>query len=265
MFPKKLLHTMIWTLVAAWGLGAGWTLAAAIRTGGSFAITAEVYDGGGDLSHKGGFVNGGGLGGVGEASTSGLIGLIGGYAAQIPELPPPEPPPPTAAVLLAFDARCLGGGEVTLRWEIGVEFDLLGFQIQRQGRSGEWVTINAGIFPAGGGGGSNRYTFLDSDAPDASQTRYRLLAVNLSGQSSFLSETVGRPALQAGIGLTPAGLLISVRGIGMGRVVVETATDAILGPWVPTAELNLDADGNSLLPATVDPEGPARFYRLRQE
>jgi hypothetical protein len=226
-------------------------------------MTAEVLDGGGELSRGGTIVHEGSLGGVGGQSTGGTVVVNGGYTAQVPKLP--EPTPPDAAVLLSLHARWLGAGEVALDWETGVEFDLLGFQIERQTISGDWVRTHAGMIPAWGGGRPNRYSFVESDVPDASQARYRLLAVNLSGELNLLSEAIGRVALQAGIALTPTGLMISVRGAGGGRAIVEATTDVARGPWVPSAELYLDANGNGLLSAAVDDEGPVRFYRVRQE
>jgi hypothetical protein len=260
MFASNLTHTMVWALVAAWGLSAGWPLGADTRTGGSVAITAEVTDGGGGQSSGGAVVNDGSLGAVGDQSTGATVVVNGGYPAQIP-----VPTPPTAAVLLSFSASWLRPGEVTLDWQTGVEFDLLGFHVERQRIDGVWLRVNPGIIPAAGGGRPNRYSFVEGDVPPASQIRYRLLEVNLSGQPHVVGEALVQVGLQAGIALSSTGLTLSVQGAGGDRILVETTTDVAQGLWVPVAELSVDADGSGILQTRVEGESSARFYRVRAE
>jgi len=135
-------------LVAAGLLIVVWTLAADTRSGGNVVFTTETYDAGGARTSGGAVVNDGSLGGVGDQVIGGGITLNGGYPAQFP----PTAPPPTAAILLSFDARWTRAGEVALDWQTGVEFDLLGFQLQRQEANGKWLGVNAGIIPSVGTG-----------------------------------------------------------------------------------------------------------------
>lgn len=260
MFPDNLSHMMVWALVAACGLGAGWPLAADTRTGGDVAITAEALDGGGAQSRGGTIVNDGGLGGVGDQSTGGAVVLNGGYPAQLP-----GPVQPTAAMLLSFRARWIGAGEVVLAWQTGVEFDLLGFQLQRQGADGAWLRVNPGIIPAAGGGLPNWYHLVEADVAPAGRIRYRLLEVKVSGQLNVVGEAVVQVTLQASIDLTPIGLTISVQGAGGDRILVESTRDVVHGPWVPVAELSLDTGGSAVLRAAVEGGSSARFHRVRQE
>lgn len=260
MFASTLTHAMVWATVAALGLSAVWPLAADTRTGGSVAITAEVSDGGGGQSRGGAIVNDGSVGGVGDQSTAATVVVNGGYPAQLP-----VPTPPTAATLLSFSARWSGTGEVALDWQTGVEFDLLGFYVARQGIDGAWRRVNPGIIPAAGSGRPNRYSFIEGDVPAGSQIRYRLLEVNLSGQQHAVGEALVEAGLQAGIALTSTGLTLSVQGAAGGRIVVETTTDVAHGLWVPVAEVGLDTNGGGILETRVEGERSARFYRVRAE
>lgn len=247
-------------LIAASWLIAGWTLAADTRSGGNVVFTTEIYDAGGARTSGGAVVNDGSLGGIGDQVTGGGVTINGGYPAQLPS----PAPPPTAATLLSFDARWTRAGEVALEWQTGVEFDLLGFQLQRQEANGEWLGVNAGIIPSVGTGQPNRYRFVEPTVPAAGIVRYRLLEVDQSGQLHVVAETVAQVGLHAGIALTPSGLTIWVQGRA-GPAVVETATDVAHGPWQPVSEPRLDAAGQAVLQVPMAEAGSARFYRVRQE
>ena len=258
MFPNNLSCAMVWALVAAWGLSPGWRLVADTRTGGNVAITAEVFDGGGGQSSGGTIVNDGSLGGLGDQATGGGVTISGGYPAQLPWAAPP-----TAAILISFDARRTPSGEVVLEWQTGVEFDLLGFQLQRQGPEGDWLDVT-GLMPSAGDGRPNRYGFIEVGLPAAGEVRYRLLEMDLSGQPHVVGEALAWVGLQAVIALTSGGLTISVQGQA-GGAVVETATDVAHGPWQPVSELGLDAAGQAALRVPLAEAGAIRFYRVRQQ
>jgi hypothetical protein len=246
-------------LIAGWSLLAALPLAADSRSGGSVSITAEVYDAGGTRTTGGAIVNDGSVGGVGNHASGGGFTMDGGYPAQIP-----APTPPTATALTSFEARWIGADEVALEWRTGVEFDLLGFRLQRQGPGTDWLAVNADLIPAAGDAQPHRYGFVEAGVPGAGETRYRLVEVDLSGQTHVVGETMAQVGPQAAIAFTPSGLTISLRGQA-GPAVVETAADVAHGPWQPLTELRLDAAGQAVLQVPLAEAGFARFYRVRQE
>lgn len=118
---------------------------------------------------------------------------IGGYPAQLPW----PSGPPTAVTLISFGAIWTGAGEVALAWQTGVEFDLLGFRLQRQRPGGDWLVLNTRLIPAAGDGTSHWYRFVDVGVPASDQTRYRLLEVDTFGQTHAVAEAI------ASVGLHP--------------------------------------------------------------
>jgi hypothetical protein len=92
-----------------------------------------------------------------------------------------ERPVTTAVGLRSFAAE-RRHGVVVLRWSVGAEARLLGYDVYRSR-----VRVNAAVVPALGG----RYRLLDVRAPSR-RTSYRLLAVLVDGRRVLLGEaTVG--------------------------------------------------------------------------
>jgi hypothetical protein len=92
---------------------------------------------------------------------------------------------PTVVSLRGFTASRRGRAEL-LRWRTGSDSSLLGFNLYRE-QSGNLVKLNRALIRAASGGAVTGHTYAWLDrAPPNRRTTYRLQAVSLSGQRSWI-------------------------------------------------------------------------------
>jgi hypothetical protein len=165
-------------------------------------------------------------------------------------------PVPTAARLDYFRARSAGGA-VTLTWQTLVEYDVLGFVVEREGASG-WERVNGQMIPSRGGD-LRPHVYECSDA--GAGVRYRLLEVDLRGRTRVVAEA---PVQLAGaLAVTVEGESLRIEWLGAaGEVgVLEASRDAVRGPWATVGEIGEDAP----VLRALSPKEPVRFFRVRSD
>ncbi len=166
---------------------------------------------------------------------------------------------PTAVQIISFTAQRTGPGRVELRWRTGVEYDVLGFLVERMAADGAWREVGTGLVPCAGLGGRSDYALLDTVAPE--MVRYRLVEVDLAGRRRVQAEATPLSVVAAGIRWLGAMVEISITGSANTSVTVETTTDAAWGPWVHEAAAVLDGKGAARIQSPMV-SGP-RFFRVR--
>jgi hypothetical protein len=171
--------------------------------------------------------------------------------------------PPTAARLLEFAATWVGAGSVALTWRTGVEFDLIGFRLQRESPAGEWTMVRAGMIPAQGGGRPNLYLLIDANAREGTG-KYRLFLVDTRGSASLAAEVVALRQWLVGLESGPVGLRLQIQGEPNVSAVIETSTN-VRGPWAELQTIRLSPAGDGTLLLPVDRQESTRFYRLGPE
>ncbi len=172
---------------------------------------------------------------------------------------------PTAATLAYFRARVTGPETVSVQWGTLVEFDVLGFRVERATGSAAWQRATEGVVPATGSNLQPQTYVVQDGGPGAVPgSRYRLIELDLAGQPRVVAETIAEAALATGVKQDAHGLSIEVRGNALGRVVVETSVEAG-GPWSAVEVLRLDAAGSGIIRLQANSSEPARFYRVSTE
>jgi len=170
-------------------------------------------------------------------------------------------PLPTAAVLAYFDAAAAGVGKVRLIWGTCVEYDVLGFHVDRSAKKGDWERVTKRVVPATGANQEpQRYSMTDEDVPEAAELYYRLVGVDLAGQERVLAEATVRAVMTTSIVHNAGRLSLNLRGTPNLDVTVETAV-AVAGPWTPAQTLTLDEGGTGTVSLSRHDEC-ARFYRV---
>lgn len=174
---------------------------------------------------------------------------------------PDSASPPTAATLLSFRAVREGLTAVALTWTTGVEFDLLGFHVERLEPAGTWSRVNARILPANGSSRPKDYAIRDGQAVPSGPAKYRLLQVDLHGGLRVLDETEAVTMWSARISVTNGSVELEVEGIAGTRTVVLSTTDVVHGPWTMVGEVEIGEPGTGVLSVPLAGEDAARFYR----
>ncbi|HXB09545.1 MAG TPA: G8 domain-containing protein [Puia sp.] len=136
-------------------------------------------------------------------------------------------------IFVSFSANRTSNGAVQLIWNTSNEIDNSHFEIQRSIDGSDWTSI--GTIAAGGNSVADSYTFSDEAAP-AAQTLYRILQVDLDGQSMYskIISAGGSANAQATIIATGrtvtilpeklAGSRLTVRVITLGGQVLQQQT-----------------------------------------
>ncbi|RIK34542.1 MAG: hypothetical protein DCC52_00405 [Chloroflexi bacterium] len=95
---------------------------------------------------------------------------------------------PTAIELVSFEALGENKG-IRVKWETGLEFDLVGFNVWRKVGKHEWQKLNTDIIPAKKVGqvGGARYRFLDKQISAGKTYRYKIELLKRDGQSTMSS------------------------------------------------------------------------------
>jgi hypothetical protein len=173
--------------------------------------------------------------------------------------------PPTAVGLAYFDAVPVGEGEVRLGWGTLVEYDVIGFQVDRWPGKGDWERVTPQIIPATGWGQQPQsYGAMDVKPWAAARSKYRLVEVNLRGQERVVAEATVQAAITAGMTRTSEGLSLEVHGVPNATVVVE-ATASVMGPWTSVLVGTLDSHGASTFSVAMDHQASAWFFRVMSE
>lgn len=192
------------------------------------------------------------------------VGKLGSFHAAAAWRPfTPNEAPPTAVEVLAFAAQPLPGHRVLLSWRTGVEFDLLGFRIERRASGQPWARLNSHLIPVAGGSHPNVYQMEDASSPPTLPLEYRLLAVDLHGRERVLAEARLAPGLQLGVGQAGDAIELRLVGEAGATAFLETTTSIAGGPWLPSHSVKLDAQGTGTLRLNASAGEPARFYRAR--
>jgi hypothetical protein len=174
-------------------------------------------------------------------------------------------PPPTAVILAYFNAVWAGEGTVDLAWGTGVEYDVLGFFVDRRAEDESWARVTGQLLPATGANQQPQsYRATDANAPAAAGLKYRLVGVNLSGQEHVLAEATVRASAAIRAVRTSTGVRLEVRGEPNATVAVEAAP-SVTGPWTDVQTLALDGRGASTLWVGADGQASVRFYRVMCE
>ncbi len=175
-----------------------------------------------------------------------------------------RPKAPIAVRLIRFEARWNIRGEVDLTWQTGVEFDLIGFIVERLQQDGAWGTVQAGVVPASGGGRPTDYALGDAEASRFGTGRYRLVELNWRGMKHQVAETVARSALAARSGRAVAVVELILQGAPFHELGLECASEAG-GPWTCSRRFVLGGTGALILLESADGLETQRFFRLRQD
>jgi hypothetical protein len=170
--------------------------------------------------------------------------------------------PPTAASLDYFRATQSESG-VRLNWRTLVEVEVLGFHLERENAAGLWQRLTIQVIPATGGDvRPQAYAF--SDAAGANAVAYRLIEVASDGRESVLAQARPTRGLAAQINHEAGVLTLRFQGWPDSTAVVQAAP-TVLGPWTTLQTVRFDRDGQGILEVTVEPAGPARFFRTWAE
>jgi len=170
---------------------------------------------------------------------------------------------PTAVSVVAFQAILDPHGQVQLHWSTGVEFDLLGFRVERRSSGGASVRLGAGLIPARGNPQAAEYALADLVGPGVVGGSYRLVEVDLQGRERSVLETTVKPGITIEIAMREGGFVVEARGASGARVVLERAADVVRGPWIALQAITFDRTGAGSFVVKGDAAEPAQFYRLR--
>lgn len=172
-------------------------------------------------------------------------------------------PTPTFVRLNYLGAQREATGWVAVNWQTGVEYNLLGFHLERQDAGGEWTRLNSELVPAMGSTNQPKwYRFEDLAAPLDPGLNYRLVCVDREGVTAVAGATPLQPGLTAELQVRGGDLDLAVRGSAGALVVVETSEHAVQGSWTSFQELRLDPQGVGFVRVGPALDG-VRFYRVR--
>lgn len=171
--------------------------------------------------------------------------------------------PPTAGELSILSARRTTGLQVDIRWSTLVEYDVIGYQVERLQLDGSWKALEDGAIQAWNNGRPNTYEVGDS--ADFNHTvSYRLLKWTSDGQAVSLGTTTLEPGPLLGLSMNSDALQLSINGRNAGKVMVETSTLSPSGPWVELKEVQLDGAGMGFVRLAIQHSETSRFYRLSE-
>jgi ubiquitin len=170
---------------------------------------------------------------------------------------------PTAATLAWFQAVRIGGGSVLARWATLVEVRTLGFRLERAAPNGRWERVTPQIIPALGYDlQPHAYEFTDAAPGSVPGTKYRLLEVDLAGQTSVLAETSARVGAELRLVAGTDGVVVEVHAEPGVTVALQTTDRVAAGLWVESSRVTLDDTGRATLALPVVAGRAAAFYRL---
>jgi len=152
---------------------------------------------------------------------------------------------------------------VVLRWASLVEFEVLGYRVERQLGDGSWTSVAVGIAPAAGSGSA--YQVSDGVATGSGTIAYRLLKVGLCGETTVLAETIVTRAPSLSVNRTQAGIAIRLTGRASSTVTVEATPNPARGPWLRLESLTLDNSGTATFPLPTNGPESTHFYRACEE
>jgi hypothetical protein len=165
-----------------------------------------------------------------------------------------EHPTPTAARLDYFRAQQAGGG-VVLSWRTLVEYDVLGFVVEREG-SGGWERVNGRMIPAGG---QDLRPHVYELSAAGTGGRYRLLEVDLRSRTRVVAEAPVQLAGVLAVTVEGGSLRIAWVGAAGESGVLESRTDGVQGRWEAVGEIR----GEAPVRRALNPKDPVRFFRVR--
>lgn len=174
------------------------------------------------------------------------------------------PPTPTAAQLLALRAEWGGAEQVRVRFQTGVEYDVIGYRLQWREDSGAWMPFSGGLIPATGRLRPTWYEGRQSGVPAGTLVTVRLLAVDLRGDAREIGTTAIVSAPSVRVSQAEGGIRLFVNAPN-GSAVLETATDVTEGPWTRVQTILMDSDGAGVANLSVSHAEAMRFFRVRIE
>ena len=170
---------------------------------------------------------------------------------------------PSAATLAWFQAVRVGGGSVLVRWGTLVEVRTLGFQLERAASNGRWERVTPQIIPALGSDlQPHRYEFTDTAPGGVSGTKYRLLEVDLAGQTIVLAEALATVGAELRLVAGTDGVVVELSAEPGATVALQTTDRVADGLWVELSSVTLDDTGRGTLSLPVVAGRAAAFYRL---
>lgn len=171
---------------------------------------------------------------------------------------------PTSVPLAGFRAKSIEGRAV-LDWRTLVEFDMVGFHLERTAVSGGWERITRTIIPARAFDlQPHDYRFEDAGIGDGLGIRYRLLRVDAGGAEGILAEAALEHGAKLTVERTVSGLQIKVEGPAMASMVIEGSGHINNGPWIEVGTVVLDDKGRGALRLDKPLGDTIGFYRVRE-
>ena len=174
---------------------------------------------------------------------------------------------PTAAGLEYFRVLDAGEGQVALSWRTLVEYDLIGFHVERSNGTGGWEKVTPGIIPSTGSTlQPQSYGFTSVSVPGSHSPTYRLVEVDLRGQEHVIAEAMAGAELTGRISTAADGLNLDFELQGKPKLSVTVqASTSVQGPWMTVQSLTLDDRGRAVVNLERDLNESARFFRVVAE
>jgi hypothetical protein len=117
------------------------------------------------------------------------------------------------------------------------------------------------MVPAQGQNGPHAYSLVDRNASASASASYRLIEVDLRGRERVAALAEVTPGFQLRRGPNPTTLTLELACESSDSPPVEVA-ERLLGPWTELTGMEPDANRPGWFVFTLNPEQPARFFRV---